>query len=67
MLAAVLIRTGTAERVRGSRGNLGGKANIIIDEKTKHTIKGFLASFTPIDLHRRVGERAFRGPGGAIH
>lgn len=67
MLEAVrLVRAGAAERVRESRGNLGGKANIIIDEKTKQTIKGILGSFTLIDLHWRWVKGLLES-GGMIH
>lgn len=64
MLEAVqLIRA--AERVRES-SRRGYKTNIIIDENTKQTIKGILASFTLIDRHWRWVKGLLES-GGVIH
>lgn len=50
----------------GGGGNSGGKANIIIDENTKRTIKGILGSFTLIDRHWRWVKGLLES-GGVIH
>lgn len=50
----------------GRGSNLGGKANIIIDENTKQTIKGILGSFTLIDRRWRW-VKGLLEYGGVIH